>query len=118
MVKLPRYDPCLVGKATRKSFGKATRESSLLELIHLDICGPMNVKARHRAIYFITLIDNYLRYGYVCLLSHYNGALDVFKCFITEVEIQLERRIKILRTDLGHEYLSNMFKEFYKKKST
>jgi len=46
----------------------------------------MNVKARHGSIYFITLIDNYSRYGYVYPLSHHYEALDVFKCFIPEVE--------------------------------
>ena len=40
----------------------------------------------------------------------------MFKRFVAEVETQLERRVKILRTDRGHEYLSDMFKEFYEEK--
>jgi len=48
----------------------------------------------------------------VYLLSHHYETLDVFKRFVAEVETQLERRVKILRTDRGHEYLSDMFKEF------
>ena len=79
-VKLPRYKPCLANKATIKLFSKAIRASSSLELIHSY--GPMNVKARHRATYFITLIDDYSRYGYVYLLSHRYEALDVFKSFV------------------------------------
>ena len=58
-VKLPRCEPCLAGKATIKPFSKPMRASSPLELIHSDICRRMNVKARHGAIYFITLIDDY-----------------------------------------------------------
>jgi len=58
-VKLPRCGPCLAGKATIKSFGKALRASTPSELIRSHICGPMNVKAHHRPIYFITLIDDY-----------------------------------------------------------
>jgi len=86
-VKLPRCEPCLAGKATIKPFSKAMRDwSSPLELIHSDICGPMNVKARHGDIYFITLIDDYSRYGYVYLLSHRYEALDVIKRFVAEVE--------------------------------
>ena len=50
------------------------------------------------------------------LLSHRYEALDVFKLFIVEVETQLERRIKTLRTDRGREYLSNLFKEFCEEK--
>ena len=56
----------------------------------------MNVKARHEAIYFITLIDDDSQYGYVYLLSHRYEALEVFECFVAEVETQLERRVKIL----------------------
>jgi len=46
-VKLPRCEPCLAGKAIIKHFSKAIRASSPLELIHSDICGPMNVKVCH-----------------------------------------------------------------------
>jgi len=49
-VKLPRCEPCLAGKATMEPFSKAMSASSPLELIHSDICGTMNVKARHGAI--------------------------------------------------------------------
>ena len=85
-IKLPRCESCLAGKTTIKPFGKALRASSPLEVIHLDICEPKKVKARHGAIYFITCIDNYSRYGYVYLLPHHYEALDVFKRFIIEVE--------------------------------
>jgi hypothetical protein len=65
MVDLPICEPCLADKACRKPFGKAVRASQPLELIHSDICGPMNAKARHGALYFLTFIDDYMQYGYV-----------------------------------------------------
>ena len=49
----------MAGKATRLPFGKAKRACFPLELIHSDICGPMNVRARHGAQYFITFIDDF-----------------------------------------------------------
>lgn len=115
-VKLPRCEPCLAGKATKKPFGKASRASSPLDLIHSDICGPLNVKARHGAVYFLTFIDDYSRFGYVYLLSHRYEALDTFKLFVAEVENQLERKVKTFRTDRGREYLSDMFKGFCEEK--
>ena len=36
----------------------------------------------------------------------------MFKRFIAEVETQLDRRVKTLRTNRGREYLSQIFKEF------
>ena len=50
---------------------------------------------------------------YIC----YNyETLDVFKRFVIEAETQLQRRVKILRTDRGREYLSDIFKEFCQEK--
>ena len=61
---------CLAGKTTRKPFEKGTRVEIPLQLIHSDICGPMSVKARHGALYFITFIDDFSRYGHVYLISY------------------------------------------------
>ena len=46
---------CLIGKTCRKPFGTSKRSEHPLQIIHSDICGPLNVKARHDASYFITL---------------------------------------------------------------
>ncbi|KAL0456748.1 UNVERIFIED_CONTAM: hypothetical protein Slati_1014000 [Sesamum latifolium] len=58
-VNLPTCEPCMAGKACRKPFEKAKRATHPLELVHSDICGPMNVRARHGAFYFLTFIDDY-----------------------------------------------------------
>uniref|UniRef100_A0A2N9H4X0 Integrase catalytic domain-containing protein n=1 Tax=Fagus sylvatica TaxID=28930 RepID=A0A2N9H4X0_FAGSY len=111
------YEEALgVGKACRKPFGKAVRATQPLELIHSDICGPMNVKARHGASYFLTFIDDYTRYGYVQLIAHRYEALDCFKRFVAEVKNQHEKSLKALRTDRGREYLSDQFKDLCEEK--
>ena len=44
---LPPCESCLEGKMTKRSFtGKGLRAKEPLELVHSDLCGPMNVKAR------------------------------------------------------------------------
>ena len=111
-------EPCLAGKACRKPFGTTKRVAQPIELVHSDICGPMNKKAHHGASYFLTLIDDYSRYGYVYLLSHCHEALDCFKCFVAEVENKHEKGLKTLRTDCGRKYLSNQFKEFCEEKGS
>jgi len=57
--KLPKCESCLPRKGIKKPFGKASRALSPLELIYSDIYGPMSVRAHYRAIYFITLVDDY-----------------------------------------------------------
>jgi transposase InsO family protein len=59
--------------------------------------------------YFMTLIDDSTRYCYVYLLKTKDEALDFFKIYKAEVENQLERKIKRVRSDRGGEYFSNEF---------
>ncbi|KAL0298883.1 UNVERIFIED_CONTAM: Retrovirus-related Pol polyprotein from transposon TNT 1-94 [Sesamum radiatum] len=106
-VNLPTCELCMAGKARCKPFGKAKRATQPLELVHSDICGPMNVRARHGVFYFLTFIDDYSRYGSVYLLSHRSEALDCFKRFSAEVQNQREMNLKVLRTDREREYLSD-----------
>ena len=68
------------------------------------------MRARHGASYFITFIDDCTRFGHVYLISHKSEALDCFRRYVHEVENQLDRSIKALRTDRGREYLSEQFK--------
>ena len=117
-VDLQLCEPCLAGKACRKPFGTKKRVAHLIELVHSDICGPMNKRARHGASYFLTLIDDYSRYSYVYLLSHHHEALDCFKRFVAEVDNKHEKGIKTFRTDRGCEYLSEKFKEFCEEKGS
>ncbi|KAK9108126.1 hypothetical protein Syun_024137 [Stephania yunnanensis] len=115
-VNLPMCENCLAGKMARKPFGKGIRAEFPLQLIHSDICGPMNVRSRHGGVYFITFIDDYTRFGYVYLISHKSEALECFKKYINLVENQLDKKIKMLRTDRGREYLSDQFKQLCDEK--
>ena len=93
---------CIKGKQTNMSKKGANRSSSILEIIHTDICCP-DMDARGQK-YFITFIDDYSRYMNVYLLHNKNEALDAFKVFKAEVENQCGKQIKIVRSNRGGEY--------------
>src|SRR5438132_2414826 len=57
----------------------------------------------------MTLIDDATRFCYVYLLHTKDEALDYFKIYKAEVENQLERKIKRLRSDHGGEYFPKIF---------
>jgi hypothetical protein len=59
--------------------------------------------------YFMTLIDDATRFCYVYLLKIKDEAFNCFKIYKAEVETQLEKKIKQLRSDQGGEYFSNDF---------
>ncbi|GJS04930.1 retrotransposon protein, putative, ty1-copia subclass [Tanacetum coccineum] len=62
--------------------------------------------SRKGASYFLTFTDDFSRYGYVYLLKHKHEVFETFKVFKAEVELQLGKKIKALRSDRGGEYLS------------
>ena len=57
--------------------------------------------------YFITFTDDHSRYVY--LMHHKSDSFEKFKEYMTEVEKQLGKPIKAIRSDRGGEYLSNEF---------
>ena len=111
--KFPVCKSCLEGKMTERPFNaKGYRAKDLLELVHLDVCGPMSIQARGGYEYFITFTDNFSRFGYVYLMKWKFEAFEKFKEFKAKVENQLGRHIKAIRSDHGGEYLLGDFKDY------
>ena len=103
-------ESCLLGKMTKDPFtGHSERANELLDLIHTDVCGPLSSDARGGYKYFITFTDDFSRYGYVYLMRHKSESFEMFKSFQNEVQNQLGKTIKALRSDRGGEYLSQEF---------
>ena len=91
------------GKLTKNKKKGATRSQNLLEIVHTDISGPYSTTLCGNK-YFITFIDDFSRYGYVFFIKEKADALEMFKVSRTEVEKQLGKVIKIVRSDRGGEY--------------
>lgn len=125
---------CLKGKQSRFPFSKhGNRATKLLELVHSDLCGPMEHLSIGKARYFITFIDDFSRKVFVYFLSSKTGILEIFRNFKSMVENQTECKIqqlqprsskivedkcgntiKILRADNGGEYVNREFENYLK----
>ncbi|GJU26190.1 retrotransposon protein, putative, ty1-copia subclass [Tanacetum coccineum] len=111
-----KFESCISGKMTKKPFNNnIERATDLLGLIHTDVCGPFRHVSRNGASYFLTFTDDFSRYGYVYLLKLKHEVFETFKVFKSEVELQLRKKIKALRSDRGGEYLSQEFKDYLGK---
>ena len=112
-VKGSKCQVCVQAKQPRKSHTTAeTRNLAPLELIHSDLCEMNGVLTKGGKKYFMTLIDDSTRYCRMYLLKSKDEALNFFKIYKAEVENQLDRKIKRLRSDRGGEYFSNEFDAF------
>nr|AAL31082.1 putative polyprotein [Oryza sativa Japonica Group] len=113
IVKGSKCHSCVQSKQPRKPH-KAAKERNLapLELLHSDLCEMNGVFTKGGKRYFMTLIDDATRFCSVYLLKSKDEALDYFKIYKAEVENQLDRKIKRLRSDRGGEFFSNEFDLF------
>ncbi|GKE55602.1 retrotransposon protein, putative, ty1-copia subclass [Tanacetum coccineum] len=87
------------------------RAKDLFGLIHTDVCGPFITVLRQGASNFVTFTDDFSRYGYVYLLKHKHEVFKTFKIFQKEVENELGKTIKSLRSDRRGEYMSQEFSD-------
>nr|GFA44591.1 retrotransposon protein, putative, Ty1-copia subclass [Tanacetum cinerariifolium] len=79
-----KCESCISGKMTKKPFNK-------------------NIE---RATDLLVVMDMFF------LLKHKHEVFETFKVFKAEVELQLGKKIKALRSDRGGEYLSQEFKDY------
>lgn len=62
---------CQQAKMARKPFAKIkpSQSKAMLDLVHSDICGPMQTQTSGGKRYMLTFIDEFTRFTYIYLLS-------------------------------------------------
>ncbi|KAJ0850834.1 putative RNA-directed DNA polymerase [Helianthus annuus] len=101
-----KCETCVESKLTRTSSKSVERITEPLDLIHTDICDLKAVPTTGGNKYFITFIDDSTKYCYVYLLKSKDEAISKFILYKNEVENQLQKKIKALRSDRGGEYVA------------
>lgn len=105
-------DACQKAKSHRHPFdNEKTTAEHPLDLIHSDVAGPLP-ESLGGARYFVTFIDDHTRMFFIDFLKTKDEVFSAFKKFKARVELSVARRIKILRSDNGGEYISDEFKAF------
>ena len=108
-----KCDVCVESKSTKKTYKPVqNRETKICSLIHSDLGDLKKTMTRGGKRYYITFIDDFSRYTKVYLLRNKDEVGENFSIYKNEVENQLGKKIKKLRTNRGREYESNMFNAF------
>ena len=104
---------CVKAKATREPFpNRKVRAAGCLDLIHIDVCGPLPVKTVSGYRYFLSIVDDHSHCVVTYLLQEKGEAFQNVKEFITWAETQTERKVKAIRSDNGGEFTSKEFKQY------
>ena len=83
--------------------------------MHNDVFELVSVLSLGKYVYYVSFIDDFSRNTWIYFLRKKSEVFDRFKEFKVLVENQIEKRIKVLRTDNGREFCRNQFEESCKK---
>ena len=86
--------------------------SMLLEVIHSDVCGPMQTSTFGGKRYFVTFIDEYSHYCVVYLLKSKSEVAEKFAQFVALAETQTGLRVRTLRIYNRGEYITSKMSKF------
>nr|GEW16898.1 retrovirus-related Pol polyprotein from transposon TNT 1-94 [Tanacetum cinerariifolium] len=90
---------CELRKAKRKSFQTKTTPSSKrqLQLLHMDLCGPMRVESINERKYVLVIVDDYSRYTWTYFLISKDETHEVLIDFIRLVQRGLHAQSRAYR---------------------
>ena len=88
-----------MGKTSFKS--KNYHFEEVLELVHIDLCGPIGIESYNGDNFFILFVDDYSRMMTVMYLKEKSKAFQKFKSFLARVV----KKLKCLRSKRGGELI-------------
>nr|GFA31101.1 hypothetical protein [Tanacetum cinerariifolium] len=106
---------CELGKAKRKSFHTKLTPSSKrrLQVLHMDLCGPMRVASINRKRYVLVIVDEYSRYTWTHFLRSKDETPVVLIDFLRLVQRGLQAQVRVVRTDKGTEFLNQTLHAYF-----
>jgi hypothetical protein len=81
-------EACQLGKQIKRSFKPINVVSTTkpLELIHMDLVGPIRTTSIGGKKYFLTMVDDYSRYTWVSFITHKNEAFNMFVKIVIRIQ--------------------------------
>nr|GEY82858.1 retrovirus-related Pol polyprotein from transposon TNT 1-94 [Tanacetum cinerariifolium] len=106
---------CELGKAKRKYFHTKTTSSSKrrLQLLYMDLCGPMRVASINGKRYVLVIVDDYSRYTWTHFLRSKDETPEVLTDFLRLYQRGLQAQVRIVRTDKGTEFLNQTLHAYF-----
>nr|GEZ18000.1 hypothetical protein [Tanacetum cinerariifolium] len=106
---------CELGKAKRKTFHTKTTSSSRrrLQLLHMDLCGPMRLESINGKKYVLVIVDDYPRYTWTHFLRSKDETPEVLIDFLRRVQRGLHAQVRMVQTDKGTKFLNKSLYAYF-----
>jgi transposase InsO family protein len=105
---------CKKGKQTKKAH-KSKKYHAVnipLELLHMDLFGPVNRKSIAGNWYCLVVTDDFSRFSWVMFMAEKSDTFSLIKLLITQVESLYKLKVRRIRSDNGTEFKNNAMIEF------
>ncbi|GJW97601.1 retrovirus-related pol polyprotein from transposon TNT 1-94 [Tanacetum coccineum] len=86
-----------------------------LNLLHMDLCGPMRVESINGKKYILVIVDDYSRYTWTLFLRSKDETPEVLKDFLKMIQRNLQAQVITVRTDRGTEFLNKTLHAYFKE---
>ncbi|GJW41407.1 putative ribonuclease H-like domain-containing protein [Tanacetum coccineum] len=109
---------CNKGKQHRASC-KKVKERTIrepLELLHMDLFGPVSVESINKKKYCLVVTDDCSKFSWVFFLAYKDETYDMLHDLIVGLENRLRHKVKTIRCDHGTEFKNQLMNEFCAKK--
>ncbi|GJS26550.1 putative ribonuclease H-like domain-containing protein [Tanacetum coccineum] len=87
-----------------------------VELLHMDLFGPVSVESINKKKYCLVVTDDFSRLSWEFFLATKDETNEILYKFITGLENQLNHKVKIIRSDHGIEFNNHAMNELCAKK--
>ena len=104
-----KCEPCLKGKQVKSSHKPINKVTTArcLELLHMDLVGPMQTSSLSGKKYILVVIDDYSHFTWVLFLNHKSETFDAFKKLCKRIQKEKGAYISSIRSDRGGEFTSD-----------
>ena len=107
-------EACEKGKSKRASHRskEMTSITDPLQLIHMDLFGPVNVMSLSGKRYALVIVDDFSKYTWVLFLHSKDEAPQVIIDHIKKLEVEAKLPVRKIRSDNGTEFKNAVLNEF------
>ncbi|GKE33197.1 retrovirus-related pol polyprotein from transposon TNT 1-94 [Tanacetum coccineum] len=105
---------CQIGKSKKDSHPHKPEPNTnqKLQMLHMDLCGPMRVDNINKKRYILVIIDDYSRFTWVNFVRTKDEAPVIIIKFLKQAQVSLNAIVRYLRTDNGTEFLNQTLSNY------
>ncbi|GJW95225.1 retrovirus-related pol polyprotein from transposon TNT 1-94 [Tanacetum coccineum] len=108
---------CQIGKSKKESHSYKPEPSTneKLQMLHMDLCGPMQVESINKKRYILFIVDDYSHFTWVKFLRSKDEALEIIIKILKQAQVSLNATLRYLRTDNDTEFINLTLRNYTKE---